>query len=90
MGGELMDEESCKCGWKLFEGSCPNVACDFINIPEVIDVKIGSKLESKWTDTRDKASDAIMVDKMNIEISESIVDIAQKHIDHEQETFGKK
>lgn len=51
------------------------------------DVKIGSKLEAKWQETLDKTEEAIMVDKMNLEISEAIVKIAKKHIAEERETF---
>ena len=42
-------------------------------IPEDLGVKIGTKLEVKWTDTLEKTEETIMVDKMNIEISEAIV-----------------
>ena len=52
--------------------------------PEDLGIKIGTELEAKWTETRDKAKKAIMVDAMNIEISEAIIKIAEKHIAEEQ------
>ena len=55
-----------------------------IEAPEDLGVKIVSKLESKWTDARDKAIEAIQIDTMNIEISEMIVKIADKWIKSEQ------
>lgn len=58
-----------------------------IVVPEIIDVKIGSKLEAKWQDTLDKAEASIMVDKMNIEISEAICKIAKERIAEEKEKF---
>ena len=48
-------------------------------------VKFGSKLEAKWTETLTKAEESIMVDGMNLEISEAIVNIAKKHIAEEKE-----
>ena len=50
-------------------------------------VKIGSKLEAKWTDTLEKSQEAIMIDTMNLEISLAIVKIAKKHIAKEKEKF---
>lgn len=60
---------------------------DEVKVPDVIDVKIGSKLEVKWTDTLEKAKEAIMLDGMNLEISEAIVKIAEKRIAEEREKF---
>ena len=51
------------------------------------DVKIGSKLQAKWTETMEKAKEAIMVDTMNIEVSEAIIEIAEKRIAIEKEKF---
>lgn len=57
------------------------------DVPDVIDVKIGSKLEVKWTDTLEKAEESVMVDTMNLEISKAIIKIAKKHIAVEKEKF---
>ena len=51
------------------------------------DVKFGSKLEGKWSETMEKAKEAIMVDTMNIEVSEAIIEIAKKRIAIEKEKF---
>ena len=51
------------------------------------DVKFGSKLEAKWKDTLDKAEESILVDNMNIEISEAIIKIAKFRINIEKEKF---
>lgn len=56
-------------------------------LPEDLGIKIGSKLEAKWTETLDKTEEAIMVDKMNLEISEAIVKIAKKNIAEEKKRF---
>ncbi len=60
---------------------------DEVVVPDKIDVKIGSKLEVKWIDTLEKTEEAIMVDTMNLEISEAIVKIAKKNIAKEKEKF---
>ena len=51
------------------------------------DIKIGSKLQAKWSETMEKAKEAIMVDTMNIEVSEAIIEIAKKRIAIEKEKF---
>ena len=60
---------------------------DKIIVPDKIDVKIGSKLEVKWQDTLDKTEEAILVEGMNLEISEAIVKIAKMRIAEEKEKF---
>ena len=60
---------------------------DKVVVPDKIDVKIGSKLEVKWKDTLDKQEEAVMLDTMNIEISEAIIKIAKKRIAIEKEKF---
>ena len=55
------------------------------DVPEVIDVKIGSKLEAKWQETLDKIEEAIMVDKINIRLAEGSRKIALEEIKKEKE-----
>ena len=57
------------------------------DVPDVIDVKIGSKLEAKWQETLDKIEEAIMVDKINVKLAEGSRKIALEEIKKEKENF---
>ena len=48
------------------------------------DVKIGTPLEKKWTDTRDKIKESIMVDKINLKLAEASLIISEEEIKKEK------
>ena len=60
---------------------------DKIVVPDKIDVKIGSKLEAKWTETLDKIKQSIMVDEINLKLAKGSLIIAEEQIAIEKENF---
>jgi len=58
-----------------------------IEVPDVIDVKIGSKIEAKWTEVLNRTEESIIADNINLRISNMIVDIAKEEIEKEKEKF---
>ena len=54
---------------------------------EDLGIKIGSKLEAKWTETLDKIETAIMVDGINLKLAEGSREIALREIAKEKEKF---
>ena len=54
---------------------------------EDLGIKIGSKLEAKWTETLEKIETAIMVDGINLKLAEGSREIALREIAKEKEKF---
>jgi len=51
-----------------------------IEVPDVIDVKIGSKIEAKWTEVLNRTEESIIADNINLRISTLIVELAKAEI----------
>ena len=60
---------------------------DEVKVPDKIEVKIGSKLEAKWTETLDKIELSIMVDEINLKLAKGSLVIAKEQIALEKENF---
>jgi len=56
-----------------------------IEVPDVIDVKIGSKVQAKWTEVLNRTEESIIADNINLRISNMIVKVAKEEIDKEEE-----
>ena len=58
-----------------------------IKVPDIIDVKIGSKAEREWTNLLDTEETNLVKSEMNVEIGSLVVNLAKKRIAEEQEKF---
>jgi hypothetical protein len=65
-----------------------------IKVPDIIDVKIGSKLEAKWTEVLNKTEEALVADEINTklnvftkEANQKMMDLAKTKIAEEREKF---
>lgn len=64
------------------------------DVPDVIDVKIGTKHEAKWTEIANKSEEALIANDINREIdqiqrkaNQEVLDLANKRIAIEKETY---
>ena len=49
-----------------------------------LDVKIGTPLEAKWTEILRVQKESLLVGKINQMIAEVVIDLAEKHIQEEE------
>ena len=58
-----------------------------LEVPDIIDVKIGSKAEAEWTTLLDREETNLIKSQMNVEIGLLVVELAKKRIEEEKEKF---
>ena len=63
---------------------------DEIEVPDKIDVKIGSKVENEWTIIVEREEEALIKHRMNVEITENLLILAKKRVREEHDKFNKK
>ena len=65
-----------------------------LKVPEIIDVKIGSKLEAKWTETMNRIEETLIIEEINEKIAkitkksnEEILELTKAQIEIEKERY---
>jgi hypothetical protein len=58
-----------------------------VKVTEDLGIKIGSKLEAKWTEVLGRTEESILADNINLRISNMIVKIAKEEIAKEKANF---
>ena len=56
-------------------------------MPKDLGIKIGTKTEAKWTEILKAQEEALIANKINQELAELIIDLANKRILEEKEKF---
>ena len=67
---------------------------DKVVVPKIIDVKIGSKTEAKWTETFNRMEDRLIVEEINRKIAiiqekadKEILELTKEEIAKEKEKY---